>query len=95
MPTEISEYSSSQASTRREIATMQAENTGMQNIRSLDGVKENALRSQGTNQQFGMLKYEAIPGGSQVMGTSLPSEKGLSFTIGIKENIFCKNQLPR
>ena len=70
---------SSQASTRREIATMQAENTGMQNVRTLDGVKENALRSQGTNQQFGMLKYEAIPGGSQVMGTSLPIRKGVEF----------------
>jgi hypothetical protein len=70
---------SSQASTRREIAAMKAENAGMQNIRTLDGVKENALRAQATNQQFGMLKYEAIPGGSQVMGTTLPIRKGVEF----------------
>lgn len=65
---------SSQASTRREIATMQAENTGMQNNRTLDGSKENALRSQGTNQQFGMLKYESIPGGGNI-----PIRKGVEF----------------
>jgi len=65
---------SSQASTRREIATMKAENTGMQNIRTLDGTKENALRSQGTTQQFGMLKYESIPGGGNI-----PIRKGVEF----------------
>jgi hypothetical protein len=65
---------SSQASTNREIATMKAENTGMQNIRTLDGTKENALRSQGTNQQFGMLKYESIPGGGNI-----PIRKGVEF----------------
>ena len=70
---------SSQASTKREIASMKAENQGMQNGRILEGAKENSLRSQGTNQQFGMLKYEAIPGGSQVMGTSLPIRKGVEF----------------
>jgi hypothetical protein len=77
---------SSQASTNREIATMKAENTGMQNIRTLDGAKENALRSQGTNQQFGMLKYEAIPGGSQVMGTTLPIRKGVEFYDWMNDN---------
>jgi hypothetical protein len=77
---------SSQASTRREIATMQAENTGMQNIRTLDGAKENSLRSQGTNQQFGMLKYEAIPGGSQIAGTSLPIRKGVEFYDWTRDN---------
>ena len=70
---------SSQASTKREIASMSAENQGMLSGRILDGAKENSLRSQGTNQQFGMLKYEAIPGGSQVMGTSLPIRKGIEF----------------
>lgn len=71
---------SSQASTNREIATMKAENTGMQNIRSLDGIKENALRSQGTNQQFGMLKYEAIPGGGNI-----PIRKGVEFYDYMKD----------
>jgi hypothetical protein len=70
---------SSQASTKREIASMQAENQGMQNSRILEGAKENSLRSQGTNQQFGMLKYEAIPGGSQIAGTSIPIRKGVEF----------------
>jgi hypothetical protein len=70
---------SSQASTKREITSMQAENQGMLNSRILDGAKENSLRSQGTNQQFGMLKYEAIPGGSQIAGTSLPIRKGVEF----------------
>ncbi len=65
---------SSQASTKREISTMQAENQGMQTSRILDGAKENGLRSQGTNQQFGMLKYEAIPGGGNI-----PIRKGLEF----------------
>jgi hypothetical protein len=71
---------SSQASTNREIATMKAENTGMQNIRTLDGAKENALRSQGTNQQFGMLKYEAIPGGGNI-----PIRKGVEFYDYMKD----------
>jgi hypothetical protein len=72
--------SSSQASTNREIATMKAENTGMQNIRTLDGSKENALRSQGTNQQFGMLKYEAVPGGG-----TFPVRKGVEFYDYMKD----------
>jgi len=76
---------SGQASTRREIATMQAGNTGMQNIRTLDGTKENSLRSQGMNQQFGMLKYEGIPGSSQIMGTSLPIRKGVEFYDYVKD----------
>lgn len=71
---------SSQAATNREIATMRAENTGMQNIRSLDGIKENALRSQGTNQSFGMLKYEAIPGGGNI-----PIRKGVEFYDYMKD----------
>ena len=70
---------SSQAATNREIVGMNAEAKGVQTGRILDGAKENALRSQGTNQQFGMLKYEAIPGGSQIMGTSLPIRKGVEF----------------
>lgn len=71
---------SSQAATNREIATMKAENTGMQNIRSLDGIKENSLRSQGTNQAFGMLKYEAIPGGGNI-----PIRKGVEFYDYMKD----------
>jgi hypothetical protein len=71
---------SSQAATNREIATMRAENTGMQNIRSLDGIKENSLRSQGTNQAFGMLKYEAIPGGGNI-----PIRKGVEFYDYMKD----------
>lgn len=70
---------SSQAATKREITNMQAEAQGQNSSRILDMAKENALRSQGTNQQFGMLKYEAIPGGSQIMGTSLPIRKGVEF----------------
>jgi hypothetical protein len=72
--------SSSQASTRREIATMQAENQGIQTGRVLDGVKENSLRSQGVNQQFGMLKYEAIPGGQNI-----PIRKGVEFNDWMKD----------
>lgn len=70
---------SSQAATRREITNMQAEAQGQNSSRILDMAKENALRSQGTNQQFGMLKYEGIPGGTQVMGTTLPIRKGVEF----------------
>ncbi len=53
---------------------MSAENKGMQTSRTHDGIKENALRSQGTIQQFGMLKYEAIPGGGNI-----PIRKGVEF----------------
>ena len=70
---------SSQAATRREITNMQAEAQGQNSSRILDIAKENSLRSQGTNQQFGMLKYEAIPGGSQIAGTTLPIRKGFGF----------------
>lgn len=70
---------SSQAATKREIAGMRAEANGAQTSRTLDGAKENALRAQGTNQQFGMLKYEAIPFGSQVAGTTVPIRKGVEF----------------
>jgi hypothetical protein len=70
---------SNQASAKREIASMQAENQGMLWRRILDGAKDNSLRSQGTNQQFGMLKYEAVHGSSQVSETSLPIRKGVEF----------------
>ena len=70
---------SSQAATKREITNMQAEAQGQNSSRILDMAKENSLRSQGTNQQFGMMKYEAIPGGSQIAGTSLPIRKGVEF----------------
>lgn len=70
---------SSQAATRREIASMQAEAKGQNTSRVLDMAKENALRSQGTNRELGMMKYEAIPGGSQIAGTSLPIRKGVEF----------------
>jgi len=70
---------SSQAATKREITNMQAEAQGQNSGRILDMAKENSLRSQGTNQQFGMLKYEAIPGGSQIAGTTLPIRKGVEF----------------
>lgn len=70
---------SSQAATRREIAGMNAEAQGARTGRILDAAKETGLRSQGTNQQFGMMKYEAIPGGSQIAGTSLPIRKGVEF----------------
>lgn len=70
---------SSQAATNREIAGMKAEMQGQNSSRILEMAKENALRSQGTNQQFGMMKYEAIPGGSQIAGTTLPIRKGFEF----------------
>ncbi|MCB1026056.1 MAG: hypothetical protein KDB79_16790, partial [Acidobacteria bacterium] len=42
---------SSQAATSREISVMNAEKSGLTRSRIFDGVKENSLRSQGTNQQ--------------------------------------------
>lgn len=65
---------SSQSATTREITSMNAEKSGMITGRVLEGAKENTLRSQGTNQQFGMLKYEAIPGGGNI-----PIRKGFEF----------------
>ena len=67
---------SSQAATRREVAGMNAEMQGANTNRNLDAIKESSLRSQGTTQNLGMLKYDMIPGGSSVMGTSLPIRKG-------------------
>lgn len=58
---------SSQAATTREITNMQAEAKGQNTSRVLDMAKENSLRSQGTNRELGMMKYEAIPGGSQLL----------------------------
>lgn len=65
---------SSQAATKREISVIRADADGVQRSRIIDGAKENSLRSQGTNQQFGMLKYEAIPGGGNI-----PIRKGVEF----------------
>lgn len=70
---------SSQAATRREITNMQAETQGQNSSRILEMAKENSLRSQGTNRELGMMKYEAIPGGSQIAGTTLPIRKGVEF----------------
>ena len=70
---------SSGAATRREITGVNAEADGTQSGRILDAAKETGLRSQGTNQQFGMMKYDAIPGGTSVAGTSLPIRKGFEF----------------
>jgi hypothetical protein len=66
--------SSSNVSTRRENGAMQAENTGMKKNRTLDGSKQNALRTQGTNQRFGMLNYEAVSGGGNI-----PIRNGFEF----------------
>lgn len=71
--------SATQAATNREIASMTAENDGTQRARTMDGAKETSLRTQSALQEFGMMKYEAIPGGSQVMGTTLPIRKGVEF----------------
>lgn len=71
--------SSSVAATKREIAGMNAEAQGAQSGRILDAAKETGLRSQGTNQQFGMMTYDLIPGGSQVAGTTVPIRKGVEF----------------
>ena len=70
---------SSQAATKREITNMQAETQGQNSSRILEMAKENSLRSQGTNRELGMMKYEAIPGGSQIAGTTLPIRKGVEF----------------
>jgi hypothetical protein len=77
---------SSSAATRREITGMQAESEGSQASRILDAAKETALRSQGTNQQFGMMKYDAIPFGSSVAGTTVPIRKGFEFNDWNKGN---------
>ena len=70
---------SSSAATRREITGMNAESQGTQSGRILDAAKETGLRSQGTNQQFGMMKYDAIPGGTSIAGTTVPIRKGVEF----------------
>jgi hypothetical protein len=69
----------SSAATRREITGMNAEAQGTQSGRILDAAKETGLRSQGTNQQFGMMKYDAIPFGSSIAGTTVPIRKGVEF----------------
>lgn len=70
---------SSSAATRREITGMQAEARGAQDGRIFDAAKENNLRTQGTLQNFGMMKYEAIPGGTSVAGTTVPIRKGVEL----------------
>ena len=70
---------SSQAATKREITNMQADMQAQRSSSILEMAKENSLRSQGTNRELGMMKYEAIPGGSQIAGTTLPIRKGVEF----------------
>ncbi len=77
---------SSSAATRREITGMNAEAQGTQSGRILDAAKETGLRSQGTNQQFGMMKYDAIPGGTSIAGTTVPIRKGVEFYDWSKDN---------
>ncbi|HQU93620.1 MAG TPA: hypothetical protein PLK77_15055, partial [Pyrinomonadaceae bacterium] len=70
---------SSSAATRREITGMQAEAKGTQDGRIFDAAKETSLRTQGTLQNFGMMKYEFIPGGTFVAGTTVPIRKGVEL----------------
>ncbi len=70
---------SSSAATRREIAGMNAEAQGAQDGRIFDAAKETSLRSQGMLQNFGMMKYEFIPGGSSIAGTTVPIRKGVEL----------------
>ncbi len=70
---------SSSAATRREITGMQAEAQGVQDGRIFDAAKETNLRSQGMLQNFGMMKYEFIPGGTSIAGTTVPIRKGVEL----------------
>ena len=70
---------SSSAATRREIAGMKAEAQGTQDGRIFDAAKETSLRSQGMLQNFGMMKYEFIPGGTSIAGTTVPIRKGVEL----------------
>ena len=70
---------SSSAATRREITGMRVEAQGTQDSRIFDAAKETSLRSQGMLQNFGMMKYEFIPGGSSVAGTTVPIRKGVEL----------------
>ncbi len=70
---------SSSAATRREITGMQVEAQGAQDSRILDAAKETSLRSQGMLQNFGMMKYEFIPGGTSIAGTTVPIRKGVEL----------------
>ncbi len=70
---------SSSAATRREITGMQAEAQGTQDGRIFDAAKETSLRSQGMLQNFGMMKYEFIPGGTSIAGTTVPVRKGVEL----------------
>ena len=81
----------SSAATRREITGMNAEAQGTQSGRILDSAKETGLRSQGTNQQFGMMKYDAYRSGLRLPERPFRSEKESSFTTGTKVSTFCRN----
>ncbi len=70
---------SSSAATRREITGVQAEAQGTQDGRIFDAAKETSLRSQGMLQNFGMMKYEFIPGGTSIAGTTVPVRKGVEL----------------
>lgn len=71
--------SSSSAATRREIAGTTAEAEGTQTGRIFDAAKETSLRSQETLKNFGMMKYDAIPGGSSIAGTTVPIRRGVEL----------------
>lgn len=70
---------SSSAATRREITGMKAEALGSQDGRIFDAAKETSLRSHGMLQNFGMMKYDFIPGSSSIAGTTVPIRKGVEI----------------
>ncbi|HMM79234.1 MAG TPA: hypothetical protein PKC65_04340 [Pyrinomonadaceae bacterium] len=70
---------SSSAATRREITGMKAEAQGSQTGRIFDATKETSLRSQDMLKNFGMMKYEAIPAGTSIAGTTVPIRKGVEL----------------
>ena len=68
--------SSSSAATQREITGTKAEAEGTRESRTFDGKKEIDLRGQGNLERFGMKTYEFTPGGTSVLGTSVPIRTG-------------------
>lgn len=65
--------------TECEIKGMRVEAQGTQDDRIFDAAKGMSLRSQRILQNFGMMKYEFMPGGTSIAGTKVPIRKGVGL----------------
>lgn len=68
-----------QAATRRETSSMEAEGAGVRSGRVVDMVRDRQFRNLAADREFGNLEYDLIPGGTEIAGTNVPVRKGVEM----------------